>query len=669
MGTIESHLLVVSNPGNGRFFESWLAGFRMLLNVITGKDQLEQLLHQPYTEDYQGGFIQLELDWEGRRAEHAYGLNVAAQLRGAGWRCHFYFPTFIPTRVIESLPRGSRAILDVPAYHHLLSLPLILEPSKMAIGQMSKAQWQDITDTLLSIRTLVNERLHDLKNKLVLSKESDWSAIEKIVLREWRTLNAYLPEKKEDLQEIQSAFLIKIKGRFDEVGTLANFQELLDGFTPEILALTPTDNNTNENKPFQRPAKWQAVILDDQAEVGTRIQSALSDFGVSSSATVCGKETLEKFKEDEGKNLIKIFISDIRLKKANSEIWQEKQGYDIIQYLFEHHPHPARFYAISAARKRLLALKRDFPVMVDADYKPDVLSALNLYCDRIRRAGDDLYFKERNRPKLSAWINPTRRFAQPLQAYYKIHIQSFDYEDAETSINDIALNYYKSVLKEKNKPEAIEFTGTIMEPSTSESGLEKFRYRTLVGRRVALALYYLGWAEKRILTVMQQSEKISNEKASIDMLFKTSLALSFQKDLPKPEDIAKNWFLRSNLLEEEILFLAKNKLSDFNLTQVRISSEDADELINIFGDIQFSMAKTYNNKSGNTKAINDIIEFDFESLRNSDLKTLQTWLSKIDSAISGLSEVKKIWRKELQESLEIIHHEELRKAIQKILAS
>ncbi|MCG8328809.1 MAG: response regulator [Chitinophagales bacterium] len=593
--------LIVCNPQQASFFDKIKNKIDLPFKIIDKQETLNTFLDSSLKINIDICIIQMDLNWEYSSFQKYYGFEIAKKLRWLGLRCVFYFPTFDKKEQFD--PRENLfSLLRIPDYHKIVQLPL--EVSVLTAAQpklMSIELLDDIHDTLIGQRELINERIHDLKNQIIIPSNLNGANLQEYLkntlAQAFFDFRIIITEKEAKLQEIHDKMFQELSKTSKE-----KYQNVIEKYTDAIIELYPAANS-GEEEPQELMTPWKVLVVDDDQNVLDLIESGLTRNNIQFHSTTNSQEALEILQNDYLNN-ITVLLCDLRLKERHSEIWQSLQGYDLITKIYHEHSNIIAFFAITSARKRLLHLKKRFRIHIIADYKKDIIGssgALNLFLKRVRETGDEFFFKSRSQPTLSVWRKKTARFACSLNRFYRSHLFQSDYHISEVNINTEAEAFIDEVLNSSTTPPEKQFTATIksnrndIHPYEDLELLEKFRSGILVGRRIALALFYKGYTEEEIFTKMQPNADISNLKASTDLLFKTTLALSFKKDLPNPEDIKNGQLLKSNLLLEEINWLQNKYNIDFDLEQLVLNNIDLNIVINWLGNLQFLIKEPMKN--------------------------------------------------------------------------
>ncbi len=669
-----NNILIICNEHNTEYYHALAKEKKGEEKLITGQKSFSNLIINEDLDCFDLCIIQVELNWDNRKSNNFYGFEIAKRLRKAGLKCIVYFLHLFPAKHFNA--QYSRyALLRVNTFHKLIKTEANTSQiaSQMATEKMSQLQWEDITETLLDERSLVQELIHDLKNQVIQSGEEQIPKIIAAIDHSFLQLANLLPDHNDALQAIQSNLLQAIGSPDRHLSP----QEIVEQFAAQITPLAPAGAEDEEDIHFPQ-TQWKVLLVEDDPNVTKELIEGFKRNYVTFENAYTGSDALEMLHQDKN-HQIAVLLCDLRLKEAGTENWQPLQGYDVIEKVRKDFSRSKllSFFVLTSAKKRLINLTKNFKTNITADYKNYVLSsdgALNLFMQKLRDSGGEIFFRVRSRPKLSAWTKKTQRFYQPLSIFYREHLYALDYDLAEQTINQEAEDLMERIESGLLKKGEMEFTITLNLSERKETdtvaanadaaaqALVKFRDHILVGRRIALALYLKGHSEDKIFDLMQPGADVTNRKASKDLLFKTTLALSFSKDFPDPIDIEKGNYLKSNLLLEEINWLKDAYDANFNLEKIRLHVQDANIVWGILDDIRYSLdLKINGTTSGLSKKELDFLKKPLGEISN--LKEIKS-LFKMVSTLVNAHQMKKAFQDLIREEIENVKNAEIRKVLQ-----
>ncbi|GJM31022.1 MAG: hypothetical protein DHS20C18_00230 [Saprospiraceae bacterium] len=668
---MQVNLLIICNDQNKSYYKNLAENLTKSVLYLSRDKGLLDYLQDGELEEIDLCIIQVELGWENRQPDSFYGFEVAKKLRKAGLKSIIYFLHFFPEDRFDPV-RTRYALLRVNTFHKLIKTSANTEDiaSRLQPQKMSLLQWEDISETLLGIRSLVQELIHDLKNRVIRSGKNDEVKIEEIIDQSFQELFNLLSDQTTALSQIRKNLLLEIS---DPKKGLSP-QEIVENFASQITSLAPIEDKDDDEVNFPRPP-WKVLLVEDDSNVTETLNDGFERNNIQYESVYSGSEALKILANDK-KQSIAVLLCDLRLKEDDSRYWQPLQGYDIIEQVRKENTYLGAFFVLTSAKKRLINLTKNFKTNITADHKSYVLSsdgALNLFIQKLRQSGDEFFFRVRSRPRLSAWNKKTQRFYQPLCQFYRAHIYSLDYDLAEQTINQEAQEYVEKMEAGLLKKGEAEFNITILlkeqkkKPSKEiteqqiNQAFDKFRDHILVGRRVALALFLKGYSEDEVFDFMQPGSDANNRKASKDLLFKTTLALSFAKDFPDPEDIRQGRYLKSNLLLEEIQWLIEFYQADFDLDQIRVNVVDANTVWGILDDIRYSIKKKINGQALSLSSKQ-------QNFLDKDIKEITTLkeikgLLQIVNELAGHFGLSKDFNLLIKEELETIENPEVKKIL------
>jgi len=661
------YILGVSNQSTQPYFQRLMEVYEQESVLIASEKELAALFEKQNLEEADLCFVQASLVWNKRSSLQFYGFDIAKKLRKRGLRCVVQIVTPFNASWFElSFPR--HALLKVPEYHQLMKLTLSREQLQaLPFKRMSRELLHDIKDSLLNIPSILREVIHGLKNQLSFNKK-DLEEVVKIELQEktdksFKELSTLLPDKKEQLIEIRNEFVEKCLD-LTGVNLQEGIQKILETITDQLLALTPAPEQV-ENIGSPQKNKWRVLFVDDDENIRTIVKEGLERNNIFCQLAKNAEEVFQFLGEDRKWNRISILICDLRLINEQTKEWQPLQGYDIIKEVQRKHPNQLAYFVLTSGKARLLRITESYKVNVYAHYKRDVINsegALNLFSDKVREIGEQIFFSSRSQPDLSAWRKPTSRFYKPHSFFYKNHISDIYYEQEEEAINKEARDFVHNVLTGQGN-EKKELIITINPSKDNEDErllLKKFRDHILLGRRIALGLYVNGFSEEEIFDHMHDQTKVSNREASKKMLFNTTLALSFKNDFPLAEDLRKGHYLKSRLLIEEIEWLIATYQTDFNFNDVQLNQKDWNSLSQILENLQDHIRAVEETSDVARPSVYD--SFFSLNLNKLTLKTAPRYF-KMAQRMAEAYHLTKSLKEDVQLDLEELNNEEVRKLL------
>lgn len=658
--------------------------------IVSSEKELNHFIDKIDPNSIKYCFIHSDLTWDNKGKYARYGFEIAKKLRQVKIRCIFYFFPPVFKLQDEELKQSKFSLLQADYYHKLIDLEKFPEEIKnLSYELMSHDLLDDIINTLLSPRSLVREIIHRLKNKVSLSHEIPKTELEQKLTKAieiiFDELFLVLNEKQKELESIKRRFTDKMLNKVATDGAGVTYK-VVEDFTNEIINLAPAFD-INQDEPEELPkTTWKVLFVDDEKNIRDNYEQAFKNNNISCIFASNVQDALDILKNDS-RNLITVLVTDIRFQKETTNKWDQLQGYDLLRITRFELANIISMFAITAARKIIYRFKQNNQFRVHTYYKDDILSsagAKNMFCQKIREEGDNTFFKSRNRPHLSSWNRmPTKtsnssedpksnRFAAPLSYYYRSHLFSLDYHDADEKINQTSKEYAEALLEGKiDELELINFTGTLKSYNpNSPEGLDKFRFQILTGRRIALVLYCHHKIKVDQIFKLMQPSKDDTETRDIEagkkQLFNTSLALSFSKDLPKKEKTKYGYFTKSNLLIEEVEWLINEYDCDFNYSQIQNDKKELDIIINILDDIMYTLKI-----KGKVKDDKNIIKLQ-EVFLKKDLQKLDS-IKKVISLFPSLEKILAYHRNKIKinavddDDLNIIQNKEIKDFLSKII--
>jgi len=432
---------------------------------------------------------------------------------------------------------------------------------------IDKHTLNDVHYSFFSPKGIVHNIMHDLKNDLFTShKNADKKEIKakliSLVEAAFAKSESYIPkENKGRFKEYLKLYCTDISNDIDEAiketGKRESFQYdkasfIGNRYMQEVYLLMPdvekqVDTTVKQNR-------WECVAIDDTEEVRNRLKAHFESKKITCHLFrdyQSARETILNNKK------VTAVITDLRILEPDGS-WNKYQGYKILEEVRSTCSRPLAYFVLTGKRGTVSNLiQESFDFKVHWFIKDDVLSsdgAFNLFFyEHLAKECDKIQFRLLRQPRLSNvvwWKGNSNRYTLPLSQYYKAHIESYDYNESETRINEFTKRFVSEV-KKGAASVVPEITCTIKEKNISENGLKKFRDNILTGRRIAYALASDDFMPDEILKKFQN--KSSNPKA----VFNTSLATASNpaNDLDFIKAIDKGDKAECNLLVEELNFI------------------------------------------------------------------------------------------------------------------
>lgn len=548
-----------------------------------------------------------ELNWDGKLKSQFYGIDVLRKLRAERRiKLPVLFCSFLPETYFYSHQKTYFELLRTPG-HTFIQLPFSLKKTdieKLLLSHLDDETLEDIVESFCDVEGLLNEKIHQLKNKVILTQVEQSLSPQEIeqklnsVVKDSFTAIATLLSDTESVEEIKQRLLNAIKDKVISNKQYDRAVEIIGQFTGELLSLLPSKPPSQVQKLPEKP-KWQVLFVDDEEHIRKRVQKEFEQRNINCITASNAEEVFQLLQEDEKTNWITVLIVDYRLQTLDGK-WQEKQGYTIIKDIYLEKPNFISFFALTAAhRKALLRIQKNFQMKVFTYSKEDVLSstgAFNMFSEKVKEEAEKMFDVVCSQPTLTAWHKQSTKNQVPLKNYYRAHRLALDYESAEKDISKQAKEYVDRIVEayEKNDSEPQEhnydFQANLTCKTMDKEMLEKFRIR-LIGRRIAIGLYVIiGFNRKGIFFAMRKNPVLDINKIpiknrpqdkSIDALLNTALALSIEDDIPE------------HLLVEEIAWLKNTMNIDLDKTN-RIAYDLLEDGLELFKEKLFTNSNVPN---------------------------------------------------------------------------
>ncbi len=462
---------------------------------------------------------------------------------------------------------------------------------------IDKHTLNDVQYSFFSPKGIVHNIMHDLKNDLFTShqnadKKQIKAKLISLVETAFGKSASYIPkENKGRFREYLKLYCTDISNDIDEAIKETGKQEIFqydkasfigNRYMQEVYLLMPDVEKQIDTTDKQN--RWECVAIDDTEEVRNRLKAHFESKKITCHLFrdyQSAKETILNNKK------VTAVIVDLRIIEPDGR-WNKYQGYRILEEIRSNCSRPLAYFVLTGKRGTVSNLiQESFDFKVHWFIKDDVLSsdgAFNLFFyQHLAKECDKIQFRLLRQPRLSNvvwWKGNSNRYTLPLSQYYKAHIESYDYNESETRINEFTKRFVSEV-KKGAASVVPEITCTIKEKNISENGLKKFRDNILTGRRITYALASDDLLPQEIL------EKFQNKSSNPKAVFNTSLATASNpaNDLDFIKAINKGDKAECNLLIEELNFIGpelKEKLR-LNENDFLILENILDRANHIFG--------------------------------------------------------------------------------------
>ncbi len=633
--------------------------------IVANEDELFRLALKEIGNEY-AVVLPLEYKAHGQKQTSLQGIDLIKKIRNEK---KLRLPIIVWSVLKRDFYRNEKNKLNKKTEILTSSGIYFLEPpfdfkKLLKLRTLSENALEDINNTFYNPKGRASEIVHHLKNKLGdvakeapqkdlfhdLKKmiESDLKPIEDLVLPTNKM--KYISVKNELLENLASDIEIHFsQQRKDSVKPYENASAIIDQYSDLVYSLLPKELS-DDGKADAIQTNWNVLYVDDTKFCREDVLEKFQKRNVGCVVAESCDEALEILAKDE-KGKIAVVVSDIRLLDKDGD-WQDLQGYDLLNEIFEKHHSPLSYFVLTSKRGTIIdSIKRKAPFAIQWFSKSDVITSdqgFNIFNQRIKELGGDVWFWKKSQPRMRAWTSPDSfRFTFPLSHYYRRHVERSDYLMAKKEIDNLALRYVENVLGKKINPE-VEFLVTMKDPTINDKMIEKFRLNLLLGRRIIYALLSGGMNEEAIFQAMRPGNKF--KKSDKDMLFATTMAVSFKNDLPSEKDIIEGNLMGCNLLEEEIDFLIENFKLNPAIHELKVNTEDLQIVEDVIYDLSVKIERL-------KFAIPKEVEFFMEKFDNNKLISALE-IDKALKAISKLAEMRAIKSellKGLNKKLENLH--------------
>ncbi|HUI29729.1 MAG TPA: hypothetical protein VLX91_05895 [Candidatus Acidoferrales bacterium] len=585
--------------------------------------------------------ILAELDWNGKKLSDFYGVEILKKLRAERhMTAQVLFCSFLPEEYFYLPTHHGRFDILKTSGHHFCQLPADLKTtlSKLNMEPIDIETLEDIVDSTCGLKGLLFERIHDLKNSVMISEQHQAMPLEKF--------NQMITDAVETAKgKISSLF-------FDDTGVLRVFSEIVKEINSKVkseqdyssvtdiisnsegrlqVLLPSQEQKTVSSLTGERPP-WKILFVDDKEVSRQRIREEFEKRNITCEIACTAEEVFKILDDDVGRNLITALIVDYRLLTPDGR-WQDMQGYSIIRNVHSNKSNFLAYFGLTFAnREALLRIQSRYQIRVVQCSKEDLTSpgTFNMF-ERIKEEAEKTYKAVCGLPTLGAWHKKARKNVKPLKMYYRVHRASVDYEDAEREIDEKSLGYLNLIEKYEDSPEVpsvsgnYEFQSELDEDVDSPESIRIFRER-LIGRRIAIGLYVkLGFPRKKIFYAMQKNPQLNLDdipvedrisEASVSALLSTALAFSID-DIPDHLLIEEyQWYHRILNPHIDVLItrLYKSLSNLFTVFQDQLKSNAIDP--DPFAGISISV--------NNFKTAKETVRLGFEAAKRNEMVTFLT---------------------------------------------
>jgi CheY-like chemotaxis protein len=617
--------------------------------------------------------ILAELTIDGKKGSDLYGLDIVQMLRlNNKITAPILVFSFMPESFFISSgdPTKKGNILKAPA-HKFIQLPCDFK-NEVLITQDSLDEdlLEDINFAFFDLHGIASEILHDLPNKLdsIESRGKDpellFMELKPIIENSFEKLSTLIESNElNKLQNIKNTLFDELKKDIEKkIGSnqsskrgdqYKNSRTIIKLFSGQIYAMLPESTEVERKTNSPGKTRWEVLYIDDDESNLLILSEYFSTKDIVCHTAISAADAFNILENDKA-GKIKIVITDIRLLDGNTK-WQSKQGYQILKKLNKEHPFPLGYFVLTSKMGTIIkSIQKKSEFTIQWYDKKDVLTSetgFNSFFSVVIKRGDEIYFLSKSQPKIKVWTTGNSRIKCPLSIYYKVYIESSDYEEQKKEINKMAEAFIKNY-ERKVENEILELTLTHEKIDFQEAFMKKFTNNILVGRRVAIGLHCMGYSGEQIFKALKPDYETEDAEdpqkavlSSMKQLFPTSLALSMNlsNDIPKSVDVKLGKVFECNILEEEVDFINANFEADISIAQIRLNSDDLDSLREIFRQFEHFLIH-------NKGVLTNYFEKDLvDSLTYQDIiDTLNALKKIINKNITLKSEFTRIIRPEMQ---------------------
>lgn len=506
-------------------------------------------------------FIQAELKWEGYRRQDLYGLEIAKKIRIEN---QYLGPLIICSPLSEEsiyqLNSETATFLNSPCTYYC-SLNTIECIDYDSLEFIDEDTLFDIRESFGNLKNIIDNVIHDIKNKFIdltvfKDEKTKKSDLEKIVEPAFVKLLLYFPNDKPLIKKARFEFVDVILQETTNESVNYSISQLKS----LLYKLLPYKAEEGQIKSYD--VNWKILFLDDEEIVRGLLEKKFTERGFVCETAKNKDELYQKLQEDEKYNLFSVLICDYRLKRPDSEKWEDMQGYNILKEIFLKKQNFLSLLALSSMEDKLMMrISERYNMKVRSFTKDDVKtdSGFNIFCTNVYEEGQKMFNTICGLPNkdfdFKAWDNPNKdKRDKPFKEYYRMHRMSKSFVEDETRIGCEAKKFYLNVMKGSEiVAHKFEFTSALIGDDEAKK-MEKFLNK-LIGRRIYLALRFKGKINKP-----EEIWKLMQNKTKTDTLKKIDPSTLFSQNLCMPEDFEKQVYL----LPEEKYWMQNELGYDFD---------------------------------------------------------------------------------------------------------
>jgi len=467
---------------------------------------------------------------------------------------------------------------------------------------------EDINGNLFDNHQSIRDIVHNIPSILIKTVKTGGDRVFENVLS---VLEIQLTPIKEillrikpdiDFLKIENSIKKEVKEIIDKKDFKAeNLYDFIDSSV--FTKLIPKDEN--EDNPVWIKRRWQVLFIDDELETRNTVVELFRIKEIFCHPADSAQDAFEILKKDsQNANLISVIISDYRLYlngDSNFDLWQDLQGPQILKQI-HYNPDFKKHYAYviltqkSSKIRNQISKSHKFYILYfnKKDVLADVNHGFNIFCQRIIEIGSEAFLRKFDTPDSAVWTHGSDRVKPGLSFYYRLHVESFDYEQAEKDIITVSLAEIENIKKNISLNANYEYQcSLILESSYRNENelLKKFRKNILIPRRIIW--YFLNGKIKNADEIFElfDDSKQENDKDNIEKnklrrkkaLYNKSLGISIKMDewIKDPKKV-----FNPGILFEERKFIEKYTESHVEIKGSFIACQnDYSILRNFFIDI------------------------------------------------------------------------------------
>ena len=578
-----------------------------ILGIATGKVHNWTTFGKCKFDEFDLIYLLAEPIWDQKLRSDFYGFELGKELREKhNVLCPIIFCSFLKQEHFISLKIKGSEILNYPG-HYTLQLPD--KPDTKNYKGIDKDTLEDINLSLFNAEQIVHNLMHNTEDALPgliyslkdKSKDEMKTKASELLSQQLKIFGQKIEQGNEtEFDSLCAEFKKSICSTIDSFETKKSFllseaQTLRQPFKlykPQLYNLLPKKMQEGLAEPL-KPKRWQVLFIDDDQTNCDVVCEYFRLNGITCHTATDAKNAFTILKEDEEQSKkISMVIADFRLYENGDSLkgkWQDFQGYRILDEIHSNPDFKSHYvYAILTSKtgtiQKRIQKQSKFPILwfSKSDVLGGGLSSFNLFCKELEIAGSHAFLKKRSIPETAIWTDGyTKRVEPGYCYYYKLHIESQDYDEAEKNINLMADDNLKNASEHSVLLNDLDYQCSLIinsKKSNTDILLNKFRTNILLSRRIYWAMSFVYMKnDYEIIKIFKRPNSKPRD------IFTSYLGISLRE---KELGNVSTKFYTFGMLDEEYVYIdSKKDNNPTRLAQIKRNCTDYELLWNFFDDI------------------------------------------------------------------------------------